>query len=94
MRWIMIAMTLIGFVVAFLTKSPGLLGFALLIGFIGLFGTVFSLAAERVSASARPDTTMLQPEVIAAIRARAKAQAATHAAENTQSPSRTNERPH
>lgn len=30
-RWIMIAMTLIGLAVAILTRSPGVLGFALLL---------------------------------------------------------------
>ena len=52
-RWIMIAMTLIGFVVAIFTHSPGILGLALLATVVGLFGTVLSLAADRVSANSR-----------------------------------------
>lgn len=76
-RWIMIALALIGLVTAFMTKSPGVLGFALLLVLIGLFGLVMSVAADRVSANTRPETAMLQPEVLAAIRERAKAQART-----------------
>lgn len=75
-RWIMIALAVGGFLTAFMTGSPGLLGFALLLGFIGLFGVVMSIAADRISSNMRPETAMLQPEVIAALRERAKAQAA------------------
>lgn len=76
MRWILIAMILVGFILAFLTRSPGVLGLGLIIGFIGTFGLVFSIAGERISENSRPDTTMLQGDVLAAIRDRAKAQAA------------------
>ncbi len=72
-RWIMIAMTLIGLAVAILTHSPGVLGFALLLTVVGLFGTVFSLAADRISANSRPDAAMLPPEVLHAIRDKANA---------------------
>ena len=65
-RWIMIAITLLGLVIALLTRSPGLLGIALLMMLVGLCGTVFSLAAERVSANTRPDAAMLPPEALAA----------------------------
>ena len=41
--------------------------------FIGLFGTVFSLAADRISANSRPDAAMLPPEVLHAIRDKANA---------------------
>lgn len=72
-RWIMIAMTLIGLVVAILTRSPGILGLALLMTVVGLFGTVLSLAADRVSANSRPDVAMLPPEALRAIRDKANA---------------------
>lgn len=81
-RWIMIAFTVGGFLTAFMTRSPGLLGIALLLGFIGLFGVVMSIAADRVSSNMRPETAMLQPEVIAALRERAKAQAAQQHGQN------------
>lgn len=74
-RWLMIAITLLGLFMAVLTRSPGLLGFALLMMFVGLCGTVFSLAAERVSANTRPEAAMLPPEALAAIREKAKARA-------------------
>jgi len=83
-RWIMIAMTVIGVLMAFVTKSPAVLGIGLLLAFIGLFGTVMSIAADRISSGTRPETAMLQPEVIAAIRERARVQAsATPARGNT-----------
>ena len=79
-RWLMIALTLLGLVMAILTRSPGLLGIALLMIFVGLCGTVFSLAAERVSANTRPDAAMLPPEALVAIREKAKARATAGAA--------------
>ena len=85
-RWIMIALALIGLVMAFLTRSPGVLGFSLLLVLIGLFGLVMSVAADRISANTRPETAMLQPDVLAAIRERAKAQAS--AAEGSAAPGR------
>ena len=66
-------MTLIGLVVAILTRSPGILGLALLTTVVGLFGTVLSLAADRVSANSRPDVAMLPPEALHAIRDKANA---------------------
>lgn len=74
-RWIMISLTLIGLITAIVTRSPGVLGLALLICFVGAFGTVFSIAAERVSSNARPDASMLPPEALAAIREKARARA-------------------
>jgi hypothetical protein len=70
MRWLMLALVVVGLVLTFTAKGPGLLGIGLIVGLIGLFGTVFSIAAERVSASARPDTAMATPEDLAALRSR------------------------
>lgn len=67
-RWIMIALTLMGLLTAVLTRSPGVLGFALAALVVGLFGTVLSFAADRISASSRPDVAMLPPEALKAIR--------------------------
>ena len=72
-RWIMLAMTLLGLIMATLTRSPGVLGFALLLTVAGLFGTVLSLAAARVSANSRPEVAMLPPEALQAIRDKANA---------------------
>lgn len=72
-RWIMIALTLIGLLTALLTRNPAVLGLALLAIFVGLFGTVISFAADRISASSRPDVAMLPPEALKAIRDKANA---------------------
>jgi len=70
MRWIMLVLTLIGFALALVTKSPGLLALGLFLGFVGMFGLVFSMAADRVSASARPESAMAAPEDLAKLGAR------------------------
>ena len=68
MRWIMAALTVIGFAIAFVAGSVGLLAIGIVLGFIGLFGTVFAIAAERVSASARPDSAMASADVLAVMK--------------------------
>jgi hypothetical protein len=70
MRWIMLGLTILGFVLTFTAKSSGVLAIGLVSGFIGSFGLLFSLASDRVSASSRPDSAILGPEDIAALRAR------------------------
>ncbi len=80
MRWLMLGLTLFGFALSFVTKSPAVLGFGLVLGFVGLFGLVFSMAADRVSASARPESAMLGSEDLAAMRARRAAAPAPTAA--------------
>jgi hypothetical protein len=82
-RWILIGLTLAGLMVAFLTRSPGVLGVSILMILIGSFGTVFSIAAERVSANARPDASMLPPEALVAIREKARIKAAERASATT-----------
>lgn len=68
-RWLMLAGTVLGFALAFVAKGPGWVGFGLLLGFVGLFGLVFSMAADRISANARPESSMAGPEDLAAMRA-------------------------
>ncbi len=75
MRWIMLGLTVLGFAMAFIARTPGFLAFGLVLGFVGLFGAVFSIAADRVASSARPDTAMLTTEDLAALRARREAAA-------------------
>lgn len=67
-RWILLGMTILGFVVVFTTHSPALLLIALLVGIIGFVGFVVSLAADRVAANARPEVAMASHEDIAAMR--------------------------
>lgn len=75
-RLIMIALLVIGLTMAFLTHSPGVLGLGLVLAIVGAFGTVLSIAASRVAARSRPEAAMLQPDVIAAMRERARAKEA------------------
>ena len=78
-RLIMIALLVIGLTMAFLTHSPGVLGLGLVLAIVGAFGTVMSIAAARVAARSRPEAAMLQPDVIAAMRDRARAKDAAAA---------------
>jgi hypothetical protein len=70
MRWLLLAITIAGFTLTFMAKGPGLLALGLVLGFVGFFGFIFALAADRVSAAARPETSMLGAEDLAAMRAR------------------------
>lgn len=76
-----------GFALAFVTRSPGLLGLGLLLGAVGLFGFIFSLAAARVSANARPDTSMASVDDLIALRTRPARAPAPRAAGGPHSPS-------
>lgn len=67
-RLFWLAMTVIGFVLAFIAKSAGVLGIGLLLGIVGFFGFVLAMAAARVSASARPETSMASVEDLGALR--------------------------
>jgi hypothetical protein len=69
-RWLMLGLTTLGLVVVFTTKSPGWLGTGLLFGIVGFFGFVLALAADRVSASARPESSMAAVDDLAALRKR------------------------
>lgn len=73
MRWIMLGLTILGFALAFIATTPGLLALGIVLGFVGLFGMVFSMAADRIASHARPDTAMLTTEDLAALRARREA---------------------
>ena len=70
MRWMMLGLTILGFAMAFVARTPGVLAIGLLLGFVGLFGMVFSIASDRIASRARPDTAMLSIEDLAALRAR------------------------
>jgi hypothetical protein len=69
-RWLMLVSLVLGFALTFIAKGPGLLALGLVLGFVGLFGLIFALAAARVSASARPETLMAAPEDLVALRSR------------------------
>ena len=67
-RWIMLVVTLLGLVLTFGAKTPGLLGIGLLLTLIGVIGFVFALAADRIAANARPEASMAAVEDLAALR--------------------------
>lgn len=69
MRWLALLIAVIGFALAFSTRSPGVLGFGLLLGFGGLLGALFGFAAARIAANAQPDNALLTDKDIATLRA-------------------------
>ncbi|MDR3387817.1 MAG: hypothetical protein P4L92_12265 [Rudaea sp.] len=69
MRWILLLVTLFSFAIVFTAKSAALLGFFLVLGLGALFGSMFSFAAERVAAVARPDAVLLTDKDINVLRA-------------------------
>lgn len=85
-RLVLLIAMMSGLALAFVTHSPGLLGLGLLLAIVGLFGFIFSLAAARVSANARPDTSMASVEDLIALRARPARGSAAPATEPTGAP--------
>ena len=69
-RWILLCLTILGFVVVFTTRSPALLGLGLVAGIGGFIGFVFALAADRISAAARPETSIATVDELGAMRRR------------------------
>lgn len=53
MRWIMLAVSLLGFVISFGTQSVGVLVLGLLLALGGMVGAVFAFAAARVESVAQ-----------------------------------------
>ena len=92
MRWMMLGLTILGFAMAFVARTPGVLAIGLLLGFVGLFGMVFSIASDRIASRARPDTAMLSIEDLAALRARREAAAKAAAAARPRAPTNTDQR--
>jgi hypothetical protein len=93
MRWIMLGLTILGFAMAFIARTPGVLAIGLVLGFVGLFGMVFSIASDRIASRARPDTAMLSTEDLAALRARREAAAKAAAAAKAKTPGNPENRP-
>lgn len=74
MRWVMVAVALLGFALAFGTQSVGVLAFGLLLGFGGLFGALLAFAAARVETvsqaqSSREMSMILEARKLKAARA-------------------------
>ena len=69
-RLLLLLVTIVGLVLVFTARSAGLLGLGMLLGIVGFFGLVLAMAAARVSASARPESSMASAADIAAFRKR------------------------
>ena len=64
MRWILLIVAIVGFAIAFTTKSPAVLGIALVGAIICSLAFVLALAAERISSNAQPESMLIiDPEV-------------------------------
>lgn len=67
-RWLMLGLTILGVILIFTTRNPGILMLGLLCGVVGFFGFILALAADRVSASSRPETSMVAIDDLASMR--------------------------
>lgn len=76
MRFVWLLLMIGGIALAVMTRNPALLGLGLFVAFVGGLCAVFSFAAARIESTARPDSALLTPEVLAAVRARAAQQRA------------------
>ncbi len=71
-RLFWLVLTLVGFVLTVVTKSPVVLGLGLFFAFVGFVGLLLAMVAARVSASARPETAMASVDDFGALRKRAE----------------------
>jgi hypothetical protein len=74
MRFVWLLVMVASLLFAFMTRHPGVLAVCLFVGFVSGLCAVFSFAAARIESTSRPDSALLTPEVLAAVRARAAAQ--------------------
>lgn len=79
MRWLCVAVSMLGFIMSWMTHSAGVLALGLLLGFGGAFAAVLAFAAARIEDRARPDAMMISPEELVQMRKRAEAQRAARA---------------
>jgi hypothetical protein len=59
MRWIFLLLAVIGFSLAFATKSTGLMEIGFVVGFVSLFAAFLGFAAARIASTSRPDAIIL-----------------------------------
>ena len=69
MRWILLLLAFGAFVLAFSTKSAGVMGLALVVGLVVLVAALFAFAAAKIDATSRPDAALLTDKDINALRA-------------------------
>lgn len=88
MRWLWVAVATLGFVMAWTTKSPGVMALGFLLGLGGMFCAVLAFAAARIAANSRPDAMMVSAEELMQMRKRAEAQRASKGGNPTPSAAR------
>ncbi|HSX61692.1 MAG TPA: hypothetical protein VLF18_15980 [Tahibacter sp.] len=76
MRFVWLLLMIASIAFAIMTRSPGMLALALFVAFVSGLCTVFTFAAARIESTSRPDSALLTPEVLAAVRARGAQQRA------------------
>jgi hypothetical protein len=74
MRFVWLLLMLGAIVIAIVTRHPGVLALSLFVAFVSGLCAVFMFAAARIESTARPDSALLTPEVLAAVRTRAAQQ--------------------
>lgn len=72
MRWVSLAVAIVGFGVAFTTASPSLMGIGFVLGCCALLAFGLGLAAARIAQNAQPETALFVDPEISAMRAKAK----------------------
>jgi hypothetical protein len=68
-RWILLLLAFGAFVLAFSTKSAGVMGWALAGGLVLLIAALFAFAAAKIDATSRPDAVLLTDKDINTLRA-------------------------
>jgi hypothetical protein len=71
MRWMMLLISIVGFVIAFTTKSAGIMAISIFMIVVGLTGFVLGMAAQRVANNSRDQVYVPTAEEIALIKQRA-----------------------
>ncbi|HRQ64162.1 MAG TPA: hypothetical protein PKZ76_04735 [Xanthomonadaceae bacterium] len=79
MRWLLLALTVLIFVLALRSGSPGWMAIGLLTGIVMCFVTVLAFVAKRIEAKAQSEVYVPSAEELALLRRRAERQKSQHA---------------
>ncbi len=70
MRWLWLLIAILGFAVAFSSKTAGVLALGLFVGLVGLFAFAFAMAAARIADTAQPASSLIADAEVSMLRAR------------------------
>lgn len=70
MPWLFIALASVFSALAFVTASPGLLGFSIVLALVFSFLALLGFARLRIETRSRPETTLLGPQELQMLRDR------------------------